>query len=228
MADKLYLVHFSGENLGPVSASLMQKLIKMGRLQGQDYAATSGGQWKQICDIDEFSGLFPSAPKGAAPKLEAAAAPVANKAAPAPEKTVEEVEEQAPAPVKAAPKAAAPAPAPAPTPAPKPAPKPEPKPQPKVEAKPIQGVVTIGKKMFKIVEVRQAGLLLEASGDLEEGTEVQMQLSGQSFPKPFEMKAILVGKEAYQGMNVYFTEFVRPNPAHKRTLAAFIPGSEKE
>lgn len=226
MADKLYFVHFSGENLGPISASLMQKMIQMGRLQGQDYAATSGGQWKQICDIDEFSGLFPSAPKGAAPKLEAAApqaaAPVAKKAAPVVEEQAEEVE--APAPVKAAPKAAAPAPAPAP----KPAPKPEPKPEPKVEAKPIQGVVTIGKKMFKIVEVRQAGLLLEASGDLEEGTEVQMQLSGQSFPKPFEMKAILVGKEAYQGMNVYFTEFVRPNPAHKRTLAAFIPGSEKE
>jgi hypothetical protein len=220
MADKLYFVHFSGENLGPISASLMQKMIQMGRLQGQDYAATSGGQWKQICDIDEFSRLFPSAPKGAAPKVEtaapAAAAPVAKKAAPVIEEAAEEVE-AAPAPVKAAPKAA-----------PAPAPKPAPKPEPKVEAKPVQGVVTIGKKMFKIVEVRQAGLLLEASGELEEGTEVQMQLSGQSFPKPFEMKAILVGKEAYQGMNVYFTEFVRPNPAHKRTLAAFIPGSEKE
>lgn len=221
MADKLYFVHFSGENLGPISASLMQKMIQMGRLHGHDYAATSGGQWKQIGDIDEFSNLFPAAPKGAAPKIETAtpqaAAPTAKKAAPA----VEEAEEaEAPAPVKAAPKPAAPAP--------KAQPKPEPKPEPKVEAKPVQGVVTIGKKMFKIVEVRQAGLLLEASGELEEGTEVQMQLSGQSFPKPFEMKAILVGKEAYQGMNVYLTEFVRPNPAHKRTLAAFIPGSEKE
>ncbi len=226
MADKLYFVHFSGENLGPISASLMQKMIKMGRLHGQDYAATSGGNWKQICDIDEFSGLFPSAPKGTAPQVEAAApqatAPAAKRTASVVEEAVEEVQ-AAPAHVKAAPK-----PAPAPAPAPKPAPKPEPKAEPKVEAKPIQGVVTIGKKMFKIVEVRQAGLLLEASGELEEGTEVQMQLSGQSFPKPFEMKAILVGKEAYQGMNVYFTEFVRPNPAHKRTLAAFIPGSEKE
>jgi hypothetical protein len=224
MADKLYFVHFSGENLGPISASLMRKMIQMGRLQGQDYAATSGGQWKKICDIDEFSGLFPSAPKGTAPKAEAAApqaaAPAAKKTASVVEEAVEEVQ-AAPAHVKAAPK-------PAPAPAPKPAPKPEPKAEPKVEAKPIQGVVTIGKKMFKIVEVRQAGLLLEASGELEEGTEVQMQLSGQSFPKPFEMKAILVGKEAYQGMNVYLTEFVRPNPAHKRTLAAFIPGSEKE
>jgi hypothetical protein len=223
MAEKLYFVHFSGENLGPISASLMKKMIQMGRLHGQDYAATSGGQWKQICDIEEFSGLFPAAPKGAAPKIETAAlqatAPTAKKVAP----VVEEAEEvEAPAPVKAAPKPTAPAPAP------KPQPKPEPKPEPKVEAKPVQGVVTIGKKMFKIVEVRQAGLLLEASGELEEGTEVQMQLSGQSFPKPFEMKAILVGKEAYQGMNVYLTEFVRPNPAHKRTLAAFIPGSEKE
>jgi hypothetical protein len=215
MADKLYYVHFSGENLGPIPTKLMQKLIQIGRLHGDDFAAQAGQSgWTKLCETAEFENLFASMPKAPVPAATSnipQAAPVVSQASPV--KT------------KAAPQAAAPvAPAPA-----APAPVAPAKPQPKVEApKPLQGVVTIGKKMFKILEVRQAGLILEASGDLDEGTEVQMQISGTSFPKPFEMKAILIGKEPYQGMQVYMTEFVRPNPAHKRLLAPFTAGSEKE
>lgn len=211
MADKLYYVHFSGENLGPVSAKLMQKLIQLGRLQGTDYGAASGSDsWERLCDMGEFASLFATEPRSGVP--------AESKATDAP-----------------APKAAAPAPKPvakaeaAPQPKAQPAPAPEPVKAKPVEApKPLQGVVTIGKKMFKIVEVRQAGLLIEASGDLEEGTEVAMQISGTSFPKPFEMKAILLGKEDHKGASVYTTEFVRPNPAHKRTLAPYLSDDEKE
>lgn len=106
--------------------------------------------------------------------------------------------------------------------------KPAAKPAPKAPAKrqwrvPIDARVSIDDHgEFAVLDISEGGLMVEASAEIAIGSDLRIHIESPSFPKALDMTALLVRQDTFEGKRSYGIEFTKVNPAHRRTLAAYV------
>jgi hypothetical protein len=241
MAKPVWYLYLGGDCIGPVQHETLVRMLTENRLHFSDFVWSQGhAEWLRISEVPQFRSYLPEYPSVPVPSgrgetsrsHEAPEAPaetprkvVPLRSAPKPEAPRSE----APSP-KAARAAAAPAPAAPPVQRTAPVTPPisveeEPKPYGRrMWRVPIDATVTLESYGdFKVVDISEGGLLLEAGQSaIEVGTDVKLHIASPSFTKTLDMTGILVRQEDCDGTRCYGIEFTKVNPAHKRALNGYV------
>jgi hypothetical protein len=218
MAKKNWYLCLHNETVGPLSETLLTKMVSEHRVSGSDYVCAEGQtSWVRVADCDAFSGLMPKAPSVPVPT-----ATVGTEAKAAPAKAVEPAPAAAPAKAPTKPKLeSVPAPAPMPPAAPAPAPTPV-----KIV---LDATIKIGNgKACKVLELTETGVVFEKSEALELGSDVKVRLESPTLGKAIEVTAVVVKDETFEGKAALGVEFTRMNPAHRRAIGNYLSGKTEK